>query len=127
MVHQTVAGKVSGDSEIGRELPGPIAAQSVGGRGHGNRQVTVFLHGVRHQGGSELFEIRRTGDRLAPRPGFVQRRQQHRRQNGDDSDHYKDNLSNILICSILAMTRRKAEGELGNESVDLCTPEQWEG
>ena len=40
---------------------------------------------------------------------------------------HKDNLSNILICSILAMTRRKAEGELGNESVDLCTSEQWEG
>ena len=40
---------------------------------------------------------------------------------------YKDNLSNILICSILAMTRRKAEGELSDESVDLCTTEQREG
>lgn len=40
---------------------------------------------------------------------------------------YKDNLSNILICSILAMTRKKAEGELSNESVDLCTAEQREG
>ena len=39
----------------------------------------------------------------------------------------KDNLSNILICSILAMTRKKAEGDLSNESVDLCTSEQWEG
>ena len=39
----------------------------------------------------------------------------------------KDNLSNILICSILAMTRRKAEGELSDESVDLCTSEQREG
>ena len=38
-----------------------------------------------------------------------------------------DNLSNILICSILAMTRRKAEGELSDESVDLCTSEQREG
>ena len=58
---------------------------------------------------------------------FLQCRQQHSGEDGDDGDHDKDNLSNILICSILAMTRRKAEGELGNESVDLCTSEQWEG
>ena len=57
----------------------------------------------------------------------IQRGQEHARRDCDDGYYHKDNLSNILICSILAMTRRKAEGELRDESVDLCTSEQREG
>ena len=76
---------------------------------------------------SPLFQIADTADSFGGFPCPVQRRQQHSRQNGNDSNHHKDNLSNILICSILAMTRKKAEGELSDESVDLCTAKQREG
>ena len=74
-----------------------------------------------------LPEISRAvnGQPILSRP--VQRRKKHRGEYGDNRDRNKDNLSNILICSILAMTRRKAKGDLSDESVDLCTAEQREG
>lgn len=76
---------------------------------------------------SEGVQNIHTGDRARLLSCGIQSRQKDRGKNGDDRNRDKDNLSNILICSILAMTRKKAEGELSNESVDLCTAEQREG
>ena len=42
------------------------------------------------QRGAELFQIVGAGNPARPLPRLVQRRQQHRRQNGDDRDHYEE-------------------------------------
>ena len=93
----------------------------------GFRQAVFEVAGVHQDGRADLFQVRFATDRFGAFPCLIQRRQQHPREDRNDCNDHKDNLSNILICSILAMTRRKAEGELSDESVDLCTSEQREG
>ena len=44
---------------------------------------------------ARLFELIEAGGGARPLPGFVERGQQHRRQNRDDGDHHYDNLLNI--------------------------------
>ena len=58
-------------------------------------EIVVVIGAVQLQRGAELFQIVGAGNPARPLPGLVQRRQQHRRQNGDDRDHYYDNLLNI--------------------------------
>ena len=91
------------------------------------RKTILEVVGIHRESVTDLLEVVLAVRRTGAFAGLIQCRQQQSGQDGDDRNHYKDNLSNILICSILAMTRRKAEGELSDESVDLCTSEQREG
>ena len=91
------------------------------------QHIIGIIHGILHPDLINLASVTQTHDRFGLITCRIQCGKKHPRKNGNDSNHHKDNLSNILICSILAMTRRKAEGELSDESVDLCTSEQREG
>ena len=116
-----VHAEIRGDPEVPPLLVAILV--NLGFRG----RIIFEISGILGQPGENLLQIVRALGFFAGFPGALQGGQQHGGQNCDDRNDHKDNLSNILICSILAMTRKKAEGELSNESVDLCTAEQREG
>ena len=120
-----------------RRFPGTVVMPEAGKPGTGqqiiiivtlrNNDVVIVVRRIHSGEQPQLLDIADTQNVLRFLPGHVQRGKKKARKNRDDGNGDKDNLSNILICSILAMTRRKAEGELSDESVDLCTSEQREG
>ena len=75
--------------------------------GHQRDRVVIVVQ-VSGHAERKLFHGIEAGDRT----GFFSRRIQCGKKqsckNRNNRDRYKDNLSNILICSILAMTRKKS-------------------
>ena len=60
--------------------------------------VGVGVEEMRH---ARLLKLVEAGGCACPLPGFVECRQQHRRQNGDDRDYHCEYLSNMYYGVIL--------------------------
>ena len=97
--------------EVLRPLQGAGASGRLCRGDFRERENIVEIIRVLHEELSDLPLISEAGDGACFASGAVQRGKKHPGEDRDDRNRHKDNLSNILICSILAMTRKKKRKE----------------
>jgi hypothetical protein len=85
------------------------SAQSAGGtdRLSARRQLVIEIIGIHEKVGTDLFLIVDTACHSAPLSGGIERRQQYRRQNGNNSDDYQQFDQSKTGLSVLFDGRRK--------------------